>query len=178
MSDGIVDIQTGWKAHDQALRELDEAEEARDKAGETVPGYEDTPTDDDRREAYEREVHAPAERAAWIAKLEEFRQAAIVNRLMYALRYHMTDPPVRHIWADARLETIELRDGNPPSDTDRPPHLRGLDLVVDPARHGPIKPSLFRAYEHAKRASRFDVDDNRIERVKAALVAEFTKEQP
>lgn len=172
----MSEILTGWKAHDTALRELDEAEEARDRAGEVVPGYEDTPTDDERREAYEREVHAPAERSEWVAKLEDFRQAAIVNRLLYALRFHMTEPPVKHIWTDAKLEVIELRDGNPPSDTDRPPHLRGLDLVVDPARHGPLKPALFRAYEYAKRAARFDLDDSRFERVKATLAAELAKE--
>lgn len=151
-----LDVKTGWKAHDDALRDLDQAEEDLDKSGEEVPGYEPrAPSGDERAEAYAREIQAPSERAAWVAKFEELRLQAISNRLLYALRFHMPEPPVRHIWADESLTTIELREGNPPSDTDRPLHLRGLDLVVDPARHGPLTNEHFRAYEHAKRAAKF-----------------------
>lgn len=54
------------------------------------------------------------------------------NRLLHRSRqeprWH-----VRHLWFpenDARV--YELRDGNPPADSERPDHLRRIDLVVDP----------------------------------------------
>lgn len=172
-----IEIQTGWKAHDQALRDLDEAEEARDNEGLPVPGYEDrAPTYDELAEAHGRELHAPRERAAWVEKFEQFRMDAIVNRLIYACRWCIAEPAVKHIWADEQLLKIELRDGNPPSDRDRPKHLQGLDLVVDPARHGPITQEMWQAYQAIKKQAKFNNEGSAMERVKKALSKEFKGE--
>lgn len=41
-------------------------------------------------------------------------------------------PPVQHLWPfDEYLNRVELRPGNPPSDSQRPVWLRGLPLWVD-----------------------------------------------
>ena len=41
-------------------------------------------------------------------------------------------PGVKHIWPhDELFLAYELRDGNPPSDSDRPKWLRGVSIVVD-----------------------------------------------
>lgn len=41
-------------------------------------------------------------------------------------------PPVRHLWfPEDRISLYHLRDGNPPADQDRPPHLRGHRLAID-----------------------------------------------
>jgi len=42
------------------------------------------------------------------------------------------DLGVKHIWfPEDNMDRYELREGNPPADVDRPPHLRGLDLEID-----------------------------------------------
>jgi hypothetical protein len=47
-------------------------------------------------------------------------------------------PKPQHIWyPTVDTEVYELRDGNAPADSDRPIHLRGLDLWIDCARLGP-----------------------------------------
>ena len=41
--------------------------------------------------------------------------------------------PPRHVWfPDDNVNKYELRDGNPPSDRDRPKHLRNLKIELDP----------------------------------------------
>lgn len=145
-----TEILTGWRAYDEARRDLDEAEEARDKEGLAVPGY-DSPVE--RPERINRRRYEPAEYAA---RLEQLKISAITHRLNHALRWNIQRPPVQHIWADELLNEVELRSGNPPADIDRPRHLRGLDLVVDPARPtgGKLPNSLFAAYHELKRAQR------------------------
>lgn len=45
---------------------------------------------------------------------------------------------VRHLWFPANdLWERELRDGNPPADSERPEWMRGLDVAVDPMRLQP-----------------------------------------
>lgn len=72
--------------------------------------------------------------------VDEVRTAVLMQLLVSAVRAEVRKPPVRHLWFPrASTRAYDLRDGNPPSDTDRPKHLRGLRLELD---LGELPPSL------------------------------------
>lgn len=85
------------------------------------------------------------------------------------------DLHIRHVWfARDDISSRELREGNPPPDSARPKHLRGLDLVVDPlnwppsvvarlAKVGYTVPTLTDIWESIRALRAADgLDDNRI----------------
>ncbi len=113
---------TGWKGHDAALKALDKQED--DAAEKGIIGSEES----------------KPERRRWKKKLERGelkheidiarRNAAAMLLLKYAKRSKF-DVPVHWVWMSETGAEYELRQGNPPSDQDRPRHLQGLDLWVD-----------------------------------------------
>lgn len=67
------------------------------------------------------------------AQVDEVRFRVTLLMARDALRDRRQPKHVYHLWwpTAAEPETYELRQGNPPSDWDRPAHLRRLDLEVD-----------------------------------------------
>ena len=60
--------------------------------------------------------------------------SSIVNlAVKSAQKGHAWDLSVRHLWfPENEVNIYQVRDGNPPADRDRPKHLRGYRLEVDP----------------------------------------------
>ncbi len=70
-------------------------------------------------------------------KIDIERMMAVIQVIKSELaRAESTQTPVnfgvRHLWFPKNnVNIIELRDGNPPADADRPKHLRRFDITVD-----------------------------------------------
>ncbi len=63
------------------------------------------------------------------------RKRALASLLLSGARENVRPKKVRHLWFPGDdTQKYALRDGNPPHDKDRPKHLRGFDLVVDPTQ--------------------------------------------
>ena len=77
-----------------------------------------------------------------VVPLNQFQVDIVRLRICKALTdVHMAEQregkfkgiPSRHVWfPEDNVNSYELRDGNPPSDTDRPKHLRRYKLALDP----------------------------------------------
>lgn len=77
----------------------------------------------------------PNDPRAWTVtqeRVDKKRARVQFNIAVEAAKRKTREAPVRHLWfPENTVRKSELRDGNPPSDTDRPVHLRGLKLVID-----------------------------------------------
>ena len=136
---------TGQAAVEETARQLDENAEAIE-----VFGLKDTPDREIERlhpnhlklaadkeakgkEAYDetRRELTPERIGEIKADVETQRLKASVNTLC-AMARGKALPGVRHIWFSAPTDgNVELRQGNPPPDGDRPVWLKGINLVVD-----------------------------------------------
>jgi hypothetical protein len=76
-------------------------------------------------------------------EIDQIRTAVIMQCLVTAVIAEERRPKVRHLWFPrASVSAYELREGNPPADSERPLHLRGKRLEVDV---GEISPETARA---------------------------------
>lgn len=66
-------------------------------------------------------------------EVDKVRVRVLLACTITAVEDGVKKPKVRHLWfpKPGRTSPRQLRDGNAPSDRDRPPHLRGLHLVID-----------------------------------------------
>lgn len=65
-------------------------------------------------------------------RVDKKRARIQFNIAVEAAKRGTREAPVQHVWfPENTMRKSELRDGNPPSDTDRPRHLRGLRLAID-----------------------------------------------
>lgn len=88
--------------------------------------------------------------------IDRVRMDLILQRMITFVRKDNLRPPVAHVWfPKAKLASYALRDGNPPSDSDRPKHLRGKRLEVDV---GEIAPSTARAIKELLHKRRVEQD--------------------
>ena len=88
----------------------------------------------------EPEVEAEKPKNKWLPVKQEFVDLVILRAMAAIIeteesrqaRGHPPRHPVYHLWfPENDLRVYELRKGNPPPATERPRHLRSIDLVVD-----------------------------------------------
>ena len=78
-----------------------------------------------------RQMRKPVQPITKMA-LEIIRIRVTTACLITAVEDNERKQPVRHLWfPEDNVNRYELRLGNPPADSDRPRHLRGLQLVID-----------------------------------------------
>lgn len=64
-------------------------------------------------------------------RVQGIRERVYGNLIVSMLKSGMKSWPVSHLWFPRdTVNAYELRSGNPPSDSDRPKHMRGYNLVV------------------------------------------------
>ncbi len=136
---GLVtkDIDDGDKVHEDDAPHVQE--DIVCSAAEKAPGEKRTVAQA-RKELYGRYDRPIPLTKGNVAFERMAARLNVLNGLLKLLSSKEPVPPAelawglktKHLWfPDDNVLNLQLRDGNPPADQDRPKHLRGLSLAVD-----------------------------------------------